>query len=79
MLVNYGHFSFKIYPLLDGIMRVTNHYKQKQLRKCSIKKLFLKISQYSQKIPVLELLLIKLQPFRSSALLKGDSHTGCFL
>ena len=43
-------------------------------RKCSTRRLFLKLSQYSQE----NTFLIKMQAFRPSALLKQDSNTGVF-
>ena len=49
-------------------------------RKCSIKKLFLKVSQYSQEnICVRVSFLTKLQTFSAATLLKRDSNTGVFL
>ena len=47
---------------------------------CSIKKLYLNISQYSQKKHLRwKLFLIRLQAFRVATLLKRDSKTGFFL
>ena len=49
-------------------------------RKCSMKKLFLKILQYSwENIYVRFYFLIRLQAFRIATLLKRDSNTGEFL
>ena len=48
-------------------------------RKCSTRKLFLKISHYSQETTCVWIsFLIKLQSFRPAALLKRDSKTGVF-
>ena len=48
-------------------------------RKCSTRKLFLKISQYSQENTCVEIsFLIKMQAFRASALLKRDSKADVF-
>ena len=48
--------------------------------KCCTRKLFLKISQYSQENTCVGIsFLIKMQAFRVPALLKKDSSTGVFL
>ena len=47
--------------------------------KRSIKKLFFKISQYSQENNCVRVsFLIKMPTFRAATLLKGDSNTGVF-
>ena len=48
-------------------------------RKCSLKKLLLNISQYSQTDTCRSLFLINLQSWRLVTLLKRDSNTGVFL
>ena len=51
------------------------------VRRCSVKKVFLKIWQNSQENNCIgvSIVLIKLQAFRSAFLLKRDSNTGVFL
>ena len=50
------------------------------VRRCSVKKLFLQNSQYSQQNTCWRLFLIKLQhTWRHATLLKRDSNTGVFL
>ena len=69
-----------------GFVRNTNAFYSDQVcyrsshQKCSIKKLFLKILQYSQEnICVGVSFLIKLQATRSPALLNRDSNIGAFM
>ena len=52
---------------------------KKQLPEVFYKKLFLKISQYSQENTGVSLFLIKIQASRPATLLKRDSSTGAFL
>ena len=52
---------------------------QMRRQMCSIQKLFLKITHYSQKNNCWSLFLIKLQALRSATLLKRDFSTGVFL
>ena len=48
------------------------------VRRCSLKKLFLKFQKIGKHL-CWSLILIKLQPFRPTTLLKRDSNTGVFL
>ena len=52
---------------------------EKVSSRCSMAKLFLQISQYSQEKTCWSLFLIKLQAFMSATLWKIDSNTGVFL
>ena len=55
-------------------------YIIKLIQNCSsVKKVFLKISQISQKTPVLESRFDKVAGLRLATLLKKDSDTGVFL
>ena len=49
------------------------------VQRCSVKKVLLDISQNSQKTPVRESILIKLQASGLQLYLKRDSGTGVFL
>ena len=56
------------------VQRILSSRKSIMNRKCSTRKLFLKISQYSQE----NTFLIKMQAFRPSALLKKKLEHRCF-
>ena len=56
------------------VQRIPSSHKSIMNRNCFTRRLFLKISQYSQE----NNFLIKMLAFRSSALLKRDSNTGIF-
>ena len=59
--------------------RILSSHQSIMNRKCSTRKLFLKISQYSQENTCVGIsFLIKMQAFRAPALLKRDSNTGVF-
>ena len=59
--------------------RILSSHQSIMNRKCSTRKLFLKISQYSSENTCVGIsFLIKLQAFRAPALLKRDSNTGVF-
>ena len=61
------------------VQRILSSRKSIMNRKCSTRKLFLKISQYSSENTCVGIsFLIKLQAFRAPALLKRDSNTGVF-
>ena len=61
------------------VQRILSSHKSIMNRKCSTRKLFLKISQYSQENTCVGIsFLIKMQAFRAPALLKRDSNTGVF-
>ena len=61
------------------VQRILSSRKSIMNRKCSTRKLFLKISQYSQENTCVGIsFLIKMQAFRAPALLKRDSNTGVF-
>ena len=49
------------------------------MNRSSIKKLFLKILQYSQESNYIGVFLMKMQAFSPATLLKRDSNTGLFL
>ena len=49
------------------------------MNRSSIKKLFLKILQYSQERNYIGVFLMKMQAFSPATLLKRDSNTGLFL
>ena len=64
--------------MTQGIRKISIFYPKVVRR--SIKKVFLKISQYSQKNNCVGVsFLIKMQTFRPATLLKGDSNTVVFL
>ena len=61
------------------VQKILSSRKSIMNRKCSTRKLFLKISQYSQENTCVGIsLLIKMQGFRTPALLKRDSNTSVF-
>ena len=67
---NIKHVNF----VPKDVQRILTSHKSIMNRKCSTRRLFLKVSQYSQE----NTFLIKMQAFRPSALLKRDSNTGAF-
>ena len=72
---NMKHVNF----VSKDVQRILSSHKSIMNRKCSTRKLFLKISQHSQEnICVRISFLIKMQVFRAPALLKRDSNTGVF-
>ena len=61
------------------VQRILPSGKSIMKRKCSTRKLFLKISQYSQENTCVGIsFLIKMQAFRAPALLKKVSNIGVF-
>ena len=72
---NMKHVNF----VPKDVQRILSSHKSIMNRKCSTRKLFLKISQYSQENTCVGIsFLIKMQAFRAPALLKRDSNTGVF-
>ena len=72
---NMKHVNF----VPKDVQRILSSHKSIMNRKCSTRKLFLKISQYSQENTCVGIsFLIKIQAFRAPALLKRDSNTGVF-
>ena len=61
------------------VRRILSSRKSIMNRKCSTRKLFLKLSQHSQENTSVGIsFLIKMQAFRAPALLKRDSNTRVF-
>ena len=72
---NMKHVNF----VPKDVQRILSSRKSIMNRKCSTRKLFLKISQYSQENTCVGIsFLIKMQAFRAPALLKKVSNTGVF-
>ena len=72
---NMKHVNF----VPKDVQRILSSHKSIMNRKCSTRKLFLKISQYSQENTCVGIsFLIKMQVFRAPALLKRDSNRGVF-
>ena len=72
---NMKHVNF----VPKDVQRILSSRKSIMNRKCSTRKLFLKILQYSQENTCVGIsFLIKMQAFRAPALLKRDSNTGVF-
>ena len=64
---------------LKSISSIEDSYLEAATGGVLQKKLFLKVSQYSQENKCVSLFLIKLQVFSPASLLKRDSNTGVFL
>ena len=72
---NMKHVNF----VPKDVQRILSSRKNIMNRKCSTRKLFLKISQYSQENTCVGIsFLIKMQAVRPPALLKRVSNTGVF-
>ena len=68
----------EILQSIKNVLRETTILFRSNHQRCSIKKLFLKVSQYSQENTYVpwSLFLIKLQDFSPAALFKIDPNTG---
>ena len=79
-LISYTEFFGKITLFTFRPLRGGKFLSRSSHRRCSINKLFLKISQYSKEDTCVGVSsLIKLQVFRTATLLKRDSNTVAFL
>ena len=79
MFVKNNSFTNFCLPSNKLLLNVTSHKTEAVVQRCSVKKVLLDISQNSQKTPVRESILIKLQASGLQLYLKRDSGTGVFL